>query len=201
MADIFISYARKDENKVRMLAEALEAHGLSVWWDLKIRTGERFDDRIEQMIEEAKCVIVVWSIHSKRSKYVKDEAAFADKLCKLVPVAIEKVEPPLRFHRIQTQQLSDWDGSDYFPPFQKLVNDIAAYTKAEKGKVEDSPLDFIGRELERLKTERDQKMIIPSERLTFENKLKRLETKRDRIIKEARKTIEDSNRLIEKIFR
>jgi hypothetical protein len=170
MSDIFISYARKDKNKVRTLAKALEAHGFSVWWDTKLRIGERFDDRIEQAIEEAKLVIVVWSIHSKRSKYVKDESSFAEKYNKLIPVAIEKVEPPLRFQRIQTQQLSDWDGSDNFPPFQKLVNDIADYIKDEKKKVEYSSLYSLDR-------------------------------KYARIMEEAKKLIEDNNRLIERIFR
>ena len=47
MADIFISYAKADKDNARMLAEALEDRGWSVWWDSKIPTGREFDDVIE----------------------------------------------------------------------------------------------------------------------------------------------------------
>lgn len=47
MADILISYAREDKDKARMLAEAFEKHGWSVWWDPRMRAGEVFDEVIE----------------------------------------------------------------------------------------------------------------------------------------------------------
>ena len=43
MADIFISYARADRNKVKPIAKALEEKGWTVWWDARIRSGEEFD--------------------------------------------------------------------------------------------------------------------------------------------------------------
>ena len=124
MSDIFISYKREDQSVARTLADALEKKGWSVWWDPKVRTGEHFDDVIEQALVEARCVIVLWSSLSVESRYVKDEATYALNRDKLVPVAIEEVDLPFRFEGVQTGTLIDWDGSDTFPGFQKLVADI-----------------------------------------------------------------------------
>ena len=74
MADIFISYARADRKNVRPFAEALEKKGWQVWWDLRIRSGSSFDRVIEQALEEARCVIVIWSHNSVKSNWVRAEA-------------------------------------------------------------------------------------------------------------------------------
>ena len=124
MSDIFISYKREDQSVARTLADALEKKGWSVWWDPKVRTGEHFDDVIEEALVDARCVIVIWSGLSVESRYVKDEATYALNRDKLVPVTIEDVDLPFRFEGVQTGNLIDWDGSGSFPGFQKLVADI-----------------------------------------------------------------------------
>ncbi len=126
MSDIFISYTRRDQPAARKLADALERKGWSVWWDPKLRTGEHFDDVIEQALTEARCVIVLWSQRSVQSRYVKDEAAYALQRNKLFPVAIDEVALPFRYEGIHTPRLIDWDGLDVFPAFQTLVADIKA---------------------------------------------------------------------------
>ena len=125
MSDIFISYKREEQPVARKLADALQKKGWSVWWDPKLRAGEHFDDAIEKALSDAKCVIVMWSKRSVKSRYVKDEATYALKHSKLVPIAIEEVDLSFRFEGIQTMRLINWDGSDSFPEFQKLVTDIA----------------------------------------------------------------------------
>jgi hypothetical protein len=86
--------------------------------------GEHFDDVIEEALRESKCVIVLWSKQSVDSRYVRDEATYALNKEKLIPVATENVDPPFRFAGLQAGQLRDWDGSDSFPGFLKLVDDI-----------------------------------------------------------------------------
>jgi hypothetical protein len=132
MSDIFVNYKREDREKARLLAEALEAKGWSVWWDPKLRVGEHFDNVIEKALQEARCVVVLWSARSIQSQYVKDEASYALKLGKLVPATIEKVEPPFRFQGLHTVDLSDWDSSDRFPAFRKLIEDLSALLGAPK---------------------------------------------------------------------
>ncbi len=126
MSDIFISYKREEQAIARKLANALESEGWSVWWDPKLRSGERFDDVIEKALNEAKCVIVVWSEVSVESRYVRNEATYALEKDKLVPVAIGKVNLPFRFEGIHTQSLLGWDGSKDASDFRRLVESIAA---------------------------------------------------------------------------
>lgn len=126
MSDIFISYKREDQTTARKLADALEGEGWTVWWDPKLREGEHFDDVIEKALDDAKCVIVMWSNRSVESLYVKDEAMYALDHDKLIPVAIENVSLPFRFRGVHTLSLLGWDGSKDFPEFRKLVDDISA---------------------------------------------------------------------------
>jgi formylglycine-generating enzyme required for sulfatase activity len=126
MSDIFISYKREEQATARKLADALEKEGWSVWWDPKLRAGEHFDDVIEKALNEAKCVIVMWSNLSVNSEYIKAEATEALEQKKLVPVKIENVNLPFRFKRVQTPSLINWDGSRDSPDFRKFVGDISA---------------------------------------------------------------------------
>jgi hypothetical protein len=111
MDDVFISYARNDLPTAQRLTEALHQGGLSVWWDRRLEGGDYFDDAIERAIRNARSVVVLWSASSVDSRFVKDEASLALDLGKLVPVAIERVDPPLRYRSLQTISLVDWDGS------------------------------------------------------------------------------------------
>src|SRR5262249_26140125 len=126
MSDIFISYKREEQAMARNLANALEREGWTVWWDPKLRAGEHFDDVIEKALNEAKCVIVMWSKLSVNSEYIKAEATEALEQEKLVPVKIEDVNLPFRFKRVHTPSLLDWNGSRASPDFLKFVSDIAA---------------------------------------------------------------------------
>lgn len=126
MTDIFISYKREDLSTARKLAVGLEKQGWSVWWDPKLQAGEDFEDAIEAALDDAKCIIVLWSARSVKSKFVKDEARYARDHNKLVPVAIEAVALPFRFRGIHTIQLVDWDGGQDSPGFQRLSEDITA---------------------------------------------------------------------------
>ena len=61
MSDIFISYASEDREKARQLAEVLNQQGWSVFWDRIIPTGKTFHLVIEEELDSARCVIVLWS--------------------------------------------------------------------------------------------------------------------------------------------
>ena len=74
MADIFVSYASEDRDRILRLVEALETEGWSVWWDRELITGPSFDDKIEEALDEARCVVGGWSEHSIQSRWVRTEA-------------------------------------------------------------------------------------------------------------------------------
>ncbi|HEX6160067.1 MAG TPA: toll/interleukin-1 receptor domain-containing protein [Thermoanaerobaculia bacterium] len=114
MADLFLSYAQEDRECAELMASALTERGWNVWWDRRIQVGRSFSDVIERQLDQARCVVVLWSHASVRSEWVQNEAAEAARKNRLVPVRIEDVRPPLEFRRRQTADLLDWqDGLDH----------------------------------------------------------------------------------------
>jgi TIR domain len=125
MADLFISYARADRETAQRLADALEHVGWSVWWDPQIPIGRHFEEVIEEQLALAKCVVVLWSRHGIRSRWVRSEAADGRDRDILAPVLLEDVEIPLSFRGIQTADLREWNGDPDHPGFSDLVRDIS----------------------------------------------------------------------------
>jgi Leucine-rich repeat (LRR) protein len=131
MSDIFISYAREDKHHAKRLADVLQNEKWSVWWDTDIPIGQDWRKVIKKELESARCVVVLWSRWSVDSDNVQDEAAVGRKRGILIPILIDQVEPPLGFGPVQTAELWDWDGTDQFPEFRKLIACIRALLSAE----------------------------------------------------------------------
>lgn len=107
MADVFVSYAREDRARIAALVQALEAHGLSVFWDRQIPPGKTWREHIGQALADARCVVVAWSRNSIASEFVAEEADDARRRGVLVPVRIDAVLPPLGFRSVQAADLAD----------------------------------------------------------------------------------------------
>lgn len=125
MADVFISYASGDRERAHKMASALEARGLTVWWDRKLIVGQSYDQVIEQELEIAKSVVVLWSKNAVVSEWVKNEAAVAAERGILVPALIDNVKLPLEFRRRQTADLVNWNGEPTHAGFIALCDGIA----------------------------------------------------------------------------
>jgi TIR domain len=126
MKEIFLSYSRLDSSTVQTLAAALEEKGLSVWIDRSgIEEGDAYDTQIEDAIAQTRVVIVVWSQNSRRSRWVRAEAAYALGKHKLVTIAIDKSAPPLQFHHIQTIDFDGWNGAGHDEAFTRLLTVLA----------------------------------------------------------------------------
>lgn len=131
LSDIFISYASADRDKARQIASMLEARGHSVWWDRTIPPGRVFDEVVQEALTAAKCAIVLWSGASVKSNWVKTEAAEAEARNMLVPAMIEPAPLPLEFKRIQTADLSNWDGEPGHPELLNLVASVEQLVRGE----------------------------------------------------------------------
>jgi hypothetical protein len=136
VADIFLSYASKDRERISSLVSVLEQQGWSVWWDRKIPPGKTYDQVIEQALEEARCIVVVWSQTSVKSEWVKVEADEGMNRNSLVPILIEEAKIPLTFRRIQAARLVDWAGDSSHPELAMLFESIKAIIGEAKPKEE-----------------------------------------------------------------
>jgi len=125
MSDIFISYASAEPSWAAMLAQKLEGQGWSVFWDRTIPAGKKWHETIGRELDDARCVIVLWTKASIISDWVREEADDARRRGILVPILIENVQPPIGFRSIQAARLMDWDGTDATPAFRRLIADIA----------------------------------------------------------------------------
>ena len=124
MSDIFISYASADRERATLLSKALQRRGRSVWWDRTIPPGKEYDQVIEEALDSAQCVVVLWSHASVASSWVKTEAAEAMRRKILVPALIEDVKIPLEFRRLQAADLSRWQGEPDHPGLEEFFQSI-----------------------------------------------------------------------------
>ena len=119
--DLFVSYLRHDSEFAERLTLALSEAGWVVWLDKRgIRDGDHYDRQIEEAIASTKAVLVLWSVRSIDSEWVRAEAAYALSKQKLVPVRIDAVEPPLQFLHVQTIDLRSQDCDVESLEFKKL---------------------------------------------------------------------------------
>ena len=123
MADVFISYKAEDGARVRPLVDALQADGLTIWWDAHIGGGDDWRESIARELDLAACVIVAWSKRSIGSdgRFVRDEATRALKRGVYLPVRIDKVDPPLGFGESQALPLIGWKGDRADPRIQAVL--------------------------------------------------------------------------------
>lgn len=128
MSDVFVSYKAEDRARVLPLVQALEADGLSVWWDAHVGGGEEWRDSIARHLNEAACVIVIWSKRSigPDGHFVRDEATRALRRHAYMPVRIDKVEPPLGFGESQALPLFGWKGNRSDPRYLSVLNGARA---------------------------------------------------------------------------
>jgi TolB-like protein len=130
MPDIFLSYTRDDQATAQRFAEAFEAQGFSVWWDVTLRSGEAYDTVTEEALKTAKAVVVLWSKKSVVSRWVRAEATLADRSRTLVPARIEACDLPVMFELTQTADLSHWTGGTGDPAWRAFFADVRRFVEA-----------------------------------------------------------------------
>jgi TolB-like protein/Tfp pilus assembly protein PilF len=123
---IFLSYAHGDQAQAQRLAAALERGGYTVWWDALIEGGTRYAATIDEALEAADAVVVLWSRNSVGSDWVRDEAAQGRDRHRLVPLSLDGTHPPLGFRQIQVIDLSGWRGRADAPQLESVRRAIAA---------------------------------------------------------------------------
>ena len=76
--DIFISYSRKDKDKILNLLSSLEAYKIKYWLDTsEIDYSDTFPDRIANAIDNADSVLFICTEKSLNAAYCKKELNYA----------------------------------------------------------------------------------------------------------------------------
>ena len=123
MAQIFISYSRKDTGFARKLAGDLEKAGYEVWWDLTdLRGGDDWPRVIPAAIEASQYVIVVLSPNSATSDWVEKEYTQALSLHKkIIPIMLAQSSVPFALNTIN---YIDFTGEDYAASLNRLLTTL-----------------------------------------------------------------------------
>jgi tetratricopeptide (TPR) repeat protein len=124
MVRVFLSYDREDGTKARSIAQAFERAGHFVWWDRHIKGGAKYSREIDKALKAADAVVVLWSERAVESDWVRDEAAVGRDSGRLVPVSLDRSEPPLGFRQYQTIDLSGWSGRSKPPQLETMLEAV-----------------------------------------------------------------------------
>lgn len=110
MADLFISYSREDSARAGQVAQGMIAAGFDVFWDTDVPPGQTWADYIEEKLANCAAVIVLWSQHSTKSQWVREEARMGRERGKLIPASLDDSIPPFGFGEVQVANISTWNG-------------------------------------------------------------------------------------------
>jgi adenylate cyclase len=125
MAHVFISYARSDEPLACLIADGLREDGFEVWRDDELPAHRAYADVIEERINGAGAVVVLWSAEAAKSHWVRAEADTARAKLTLVQVTLDGTIPPMPFNQIQCADLKSWDGQRTTAGWRKLVSSVS----------------------------------------------------------------------------
>ena len=126
MSEVFISYARSSEELAKRVEESLRAAGYRVWRDSELPAHRTYAEVIEERLNLAKAVVVLWSADATKSHWVRAEADAARGLGTLVQASIDGTMPPMPFNQIQCADLKGWSGEPTNSGWGKLKASIAA---------------------------------------------------------------------------
>jgi|CXWL01.1.fsa_nt_gi outer membrane biosynthesis protein TonB len=121
--DVFISYARADEDAAKHIARALSDTGLNVWLDTN-NVGDRFPNVILEQLSASKCALVLWSAHSVKNEFVVREAIEALQQIKLTQAMISDTSPPPAFSALRIFDLRNWRDEARDDRFVPLLQEI-----------------------------------------------------------------------------
>src|SRR5258708_5884865 len=125
MSDIFISYARSTADQGQTIAEALRGLGYGVWRDDENPAHRAYVEVIQERLQAAKAVVVVWSAEAVKSEWVQSEADRARGDHKLIQLRVDDAALPMPFDRIQCADMAGWTGDLEAPGWKKVVASVA----------------------------------------------------------------------------
>ena len=133
MSHVFVSYARTDEPLAQQVADCLRSDGFEVWRDDELPAHRPYAEVIEERINGARAVVVLWSAEAAKSHWVRAEADTARSRLTLVQATLDGTMPPMPFNQIQCADLKGWDGQRTAAGWRKLISSVAQLAGSPAG--------------------------------------------------------------------
>jgi hypothetical protein len=137
VSQVFISYSRRDETDVSLLARKLEDAGHKIWLDRSaIQGGAKWQEEIVRGIERANVFMILLSPQSVASENVERELGLAHVTRKrILPVMLQRVTVPPRLqYALAELEIIDVSAEDIAAGSQRVLQAIAS-TGARAGVV------------------------------------------------------------------
>ena len=135
MADVFVSYSRRDSDFVRRLVESVAGHGKEAWVDTDgIADSEVFPEAIKRAIEQSDSFLFVITPASVASRYCENEVEYARVLQKrIVPVLRDSVADSELPQEIRDRSWIPFtDGDDFETGVGRLISALDTDLEAAK---------------------------------------------------------------------
>lgn len=133
MANVFLSYQKRDAALALRMVQLLNGAGLTVWWDDDLTPRESWDRIIEREIHQADQVLVLWTPNSVQSEWVRIEANYALNCTpsKLVQARFDAAQVPIAFSMRQYVDL-DFAEPDRGPSWDRLLSWLGGRRDGDK---------------------------------------------------------------------
>jgi TIR domain len=125
MAQIFLSYSSADRNRAEVLKDWFESLGWSVFWDREIPPGENWESYLLAHLDQAACVVVLWTPAAYESDWVIKEAIAALERGRLVQIKGTGLPAPPPFDAIQALPFQAWAAEEDHPQMARLIKEVA----------------------------------------------------------------------------
>ena len=123
---VFVSYARADEPHAERVTEAVRAKGYELWRDDELPAHRPYAEVIQERLDSAEAVIVLWSAQSSTSQWVRAEADRARNRGVIIQATLDGTIPPIPFDQIQCADLSGSQNPTAAPGWGKLIASLEA---------------------------------------------------------------------------
>ena len=131
---LFVAYAHEDRDTVRLLIDSVRKHEWTVYWDEELPAGQYgWQAIVQEELNAAFGVLVVWSAHSVTSAAVIEEARTARANRCLYGVSIDGTEIPAEFADQWSVDLRAWAGDATDLRIEKILEWPDALSKFHTG--------------------------------------------------------------------
>ena len=126
MPHVFVSYAHSTEAQAQQVSVALRGLGHEVWRDEDLPAHRPYSEVIEERLNAAGAVVVIWSAEAVKSQWVRAEANAAREKGTLVQASVDGTVPPMPFNQIQCADLEGWVGDTSATGWRKVADSVRA---------------------------------------------------------------------------